>query len=177
MGEKYYFYEMNSFYLPLLLLCTLCVVSGCDSPDKRNHHRGNLDSPVTENSEYLRPDIFSSSPDKVEGCVGLYTYDSLNITFDNLDVDKGKKIVATKTGEFAFLRLHGKDVYLRYDSTKSGPVDKKTSREVYRGNEYTVVLITQEVRTEGETQWSTGILEIVQGNKHFRIKVKGLSGC
>src|ERR1700722_20659642 len=93
MGEKYYFYEMNSFYLPSLLLCILCVVSGCDSPDKRNRHRGNPDSPLTENSEFLRPDIFSSSPDKVEGCVGLYTYDSLNMTFDYPSGGRSKKIV------------------------------------------------------------------------------------
>jgi hypothetical protein len=33
------------------------------------------------------------------------------------------------------------------------------------------------VREVGETQWSTGTLEIIHGDKHFRIKVKGLSGC
>ncbi len=60
---------------------------------------------------------------------------------------------------------------------KSGPIDKKTYKEVYRGNGYTVVLITHALRVEGETQWETGTLEIIQGDKHFRIKVKGLSGC
>jgi hypothetical protein len=179
MGEIYYFYEMNArFALLLLLSLAFCAISGCDSPDRKTSHRhGKPDSTATENSEFLRPDIFFSSPGRVDGCVGLYTYDSLNVAFDSLDVDKGKKIFVTVSTDFAFLRLHRKDVYLHYDSAKSGPIDKKTFKEVYRGNEYTVVLITHELRVEGETQWSTGTLEIIQGDKHFRIKVKGLSGC
>jgi hypothetical protein len=178
MDEKYYFYEMNSFQRVLLLLWSICVISGCDSPDnKTSHRRSKPDSAATENSEFLRPDVFFSSPGKVEGCIGLYTYDSLAIPFDSLDVDQGKKVLVTKTNEFAFFRLHQKDVYLQYDSAKSGPIDKKTYKEVYRGNDYTVVLVTHEVRVEGEAQWETGTLEIIHGDKHFRIKVKGLSGC
>jgi hypothetical protein len=176
--KKYYFYEMNSIHRLLLLSLTLCVISGCDSPDRKNAHRhGKPDSTATENTEFLRPDTFSASPDKVEGCIGLYTYDSLNIAFDSLDVDKGKKVLATKTTDFAFFRLHRKDIYLPYDRAKSGPIDKKTFKEVYRGNDYTVVLITHTVREEGESVWSTGTLEIIHGDEHFRIKIKGLSGC
>lgn len=168
---------MNSFHRLLLLAWAVCTIVGCDSPDRKSSHHRKPDSAGTENSEFLRPDVFSSSPSKVEGCVGLYTYDSLNIPTDNLDVDKGRKILATKSGEFAFFRLHGKDVYLRFDSAKSGPIDKKTSREVYRGNEYTVTLVMQNIQTEGETQQSTGTLEIIMKDKHFKIRVKGLSGC
>jgi hypothetical protein len=169
---------MNSFQRLLLLFWAVYMITGCDSPDSRaSHHRGKPDSAAIENSEFLRPDIFFSSPGKVDGCVGLYTYDSLAIPFDSLDVDKGQKILVTVSTNFAFFRLHRKDVYLHYDSAKSGPVDKRTFKEVYRGNEYTVVLVMRTVREEGETQWSTGTLEIIHGDKHFRIKVKGLSGC
>jgi hypothetical protein len=176
--KKYYFYEMNSFHRLLPLFWAVCMIAGCDSPDRRTSHpRGKPDSAGTEYSEFLRPDIFFSSPGKVDGCVGLYTYDSLAIAFDSLDVDKGGKILVTVPTDFAFFRLHRKDIYLHYDSAKSGPVDKKTFKEVYRGNDYTVVLIMHTVREEGETQWSTGTLEIIHGDKHFRIKVKGLSGC
>ncbi len=110
---------MNSFHRLLLLFWFVCAISGCDSPDsKASHRRGKPDSATTENTEFLRPDVFFSSPGKVEGCVGLYTYDSLEMVFDSLDVDKGKKILVTKTSEFAFFRLHRKDVYLPYDSSK-----------------------------------------------------------
>src|SRR5580704_13149042 len=107
---------MNSSFRLLLLTWVVVAIAGCDSKDKKSSHQGKPDNPVAENNEFLRPDLFSAAPEKVEGCVGLYTYDSLNIPFENLDVDKGKKIVVTKTGEFAFFRLHGKDVYLHYDS-------------------------------------------------------------
>jgi hypothetical protein len=169
MGEIYYFYEMNTIHRIMVLSLVVCASAGCDSPDRKTAH--------PENTEFLRPDVFSASPDKVEGCVGLYTYDSLNIAFDSLDVDKGKKILATKTTDFAFLRLHRKDIYLAYDRAKSGPIDKKTFKEVYRGNDYTVVLITHTLREEGESVWSTGTLEIIQGDKHYLIKIRGLSGC
>lgn len=178
MGEIYYFYEMNAFHRLLFPFCAACLLSGCDSPDRKTSHRhGKPDSAVTENTEFLRPEIFSVSPDKIDGCVGLYTYDSLNIAFDSLDVDKGRKILATKTTDFAFLRIHRKDVYLPFDRTKSGPIDKGTYRAVYRGMEYTVVLVTRTVREEGESVWSTGTMEIIFKDKHFTIKVKGLSGC
>jgi hypothetical protein len=169
---------MNPFRRLLLLLLAGCVIVGCDSPDGKNSHRhGKAESAVVENSEFLRPDIFYAAPSRVDGCVGLYTYDSLNIAFDSLDVDKGKKIFVTVPTSFAFLRLHRKDVYLHYDSAESKQIDSKTFREVYRGSDYTAVLITHSVREEGETVWSTGTLEIVFKDKHFKIRVRGLSGC
>jgi hypothetical protein len=174
----YYFYEMNLFCRLLLLLLAVFWIAGCDSSDKRNPRRhGKPDSSASENSEFLRPDTFFASPGKVDGCVGLYTYDSLNIAFDSLDVDKGKKIFVTVTGSFAFFRLHRKDVYLHFDSAQSKRIDPKTFREVYRGNDYTAVLTTHLDRVEGETVWSTGMLEIIFKDKHFKIKIKGLSGC
>jgi hypothetical protein len=177
-----YIYSMNPFYRCLLLfLLAGFAIPGCDSPGKNTSHRhGKVDSPSAgDNSAALRPDIFFFAPGNVEGCVGLYTYDSLNIAFDSLDVDKGKKILVTKTTEFAFFRLHRKDIILHYDQAESKQLDKKTFKEVYRGDDYTVVLTTHSVREEGETVWSTGTLEIIQiqGNKHFKIKIRGLSGC
>ncbi len=161
----------------LLLLAALILAIGCDEPGNRGGGRrhGKVDSP--ENSNALRPDVFISGPNTLEGCVGLYTYDSLNIAFDNLDVDKGRKIFATKTSAFAYLRMHNKDIVLHYDQAGSGKVDDKTTREVYRGGEYTAILITHSLQEQGETVWSSGTLEIIHGDKHFKVKVRGLSGC
>jgi hypothetical protein len=174
-----YFYDMKVTPRLLLLSLALLVFAGCDSPEKKNaHRRGKPDSAgVLENSEALRPEVFQASPNKVDGCVGLYTYDSLDIAFADLDVDKGKKIFVTVAGGFAFFRLHGKDIYLKYDSGQSKEIDTKTSKEVYRGNDYTAVLETHAVRTEGETVWEAGTLEIMYKGRRFAIKVRGLSGC
>ena len=107
----------------------------------------------------------------------MYTYDSLKTSFDNLDVDKGKKILATKTAELAYLRYRGKDVVMKYDKKESKVVDKQTTREVYRGNGYVVVLTIQIIQVKGEEMLSTGTLEISQGDKKVKIKISGVSGC
>jgi hypothetical protein len=56
-------------------------------------------------------------------------------------------------------------------------VDKKTVREVYRNGEYTAILVTHSLQAEGETILISGTLEIIRGNQHFKVKVKGVSGC
>jgi hypothetical protein len=171
---------MNSFNRCLLLLIlTGVMTAGCDSPDgKAPHHHGKADAaPAIENSAFLRPDLFVAGPGTLEGCVGLYTYDSLDVATENLDVDKGQKIFATKASSFAFLRIHNHNVVLQYDHTGSGAVDKNTVREVYKGGDYTAILVTHSLQAQGETILIAGTLEIIQGNKHFKVKIKGVSGC
>ena len=165
-------------YEPFKPLAASLFIAGCDDPPKKRAVRRPKDSAtvVVENTLAL-PDIFVASPHGIQGCVGLYTYDSLKTSFDNMDVDKGKKILATKTAEFAYLRHHGKDIVLKYDRKESRVVDKTTNKEVYRGNGYVVVLLTQVIQVKGEEMLSTGTLEIIQGEKRVKIKISGVSGC
>jgi hypothetical protein len=173
-----YFYPMNPFNRCLLLLLLAgWLVAGCDSPgDGTSRHHGKSD-PAEGNAAQLRPDLFVTGPGTLDGCVGLYTYDSLNVAFDSLDVDKGRKIFATKASSFAFVRIHNRNITLQYDRAASGAVDKKTVREVYRGGEYTAILVTHSLQAEGETILISGTLEIIRGARHFKVKVKGVSGC
>jgi hypothetical protein len=172
---------MNLF-TRLLLIIPLAVffIAGCDEPPKKRvsrHPKDPSPSAPVEKNTLPPPDIFVASPHGIQGCVGLYTYDSLKTSFDNMDVDKGKKILATKTAEFAFLRVHGKDVVLKYDKKESKVVDKTTNKEVYRGNGFVLVLLTQVIQVKGEEMLSTGTLEISQGDKKIKIKISGVSGC
>jgi|SRR6185312_15175120 len=168
---------MNLFQRFLPIFLAACWVTGCDAPgDKPAHRHARADSAVGSGAE-LRPDLFSAAPETVEGCVGLYTYDSLNISFDSLDVDKGKKLLATKSGSFAYLRLHGKSMILHFDSTQSAKTGEKGFREVYRDGDYTVVLVLRTLEEEGEAVKEAGTMEIIHGGKHYVIRVKGLSGC
>jgi hypothetical protein len=174
---------MNLFNRPLLIcLFSIAVIAGCDEPPKKHvtRHAAAADasgSAAAEKNTLPPPDIFVAAPHTIEGCVGLYTYDSLKTSFDNMDVDKGRKILATKTAEFAFLRWHGKDVVMKYDKKESKVVDKTTNKEVYRGNGFVVVLMMQVIQVKGEEMLSTGTLEIIQGDKRIKIKVSGVSGC
>ncbi len=178
---------MNLFNRPLLIcLLGITLITGCDEPPKKHgtrHAAAGAGKDVTggdsgaEKNTLPPPDMFVAAPHTIEGCVGLYTYDSLKTSFDNMDVDKGRKILATKTAEFAFLRWHGKDVVMKYDKKESKVVDKTTTKEVYRGNGFVVVLMMQVIQVKGEEMLSTGTLEIIQGDKRIRIKVSGVSGC
>jgi len=174
---------MNLFNRPLLIcLLSIAVIAGCDEPPKKHvtRHAVAADaagSAAAEKNTLPPPDIFVAAPHTIEGCVGLYTYDSLKTSFDNMDVDKGRKILATKTAEFAFLRWHGKDVVMKYDKKESKVVDKTTTKEVYRGNGFVVVLMMQVIQVKGEEMLSTGTLEVIQGEKRIKIKVSGVSGC
>ena len=165
----------------LIFLLASLFIAGCDDPPKKRAVRRPKETTapapaVVERNTLPPPDIFVASPHTIQGCVGLYTYDSLKSSFD-MDVDKGKKILATKTAEFAYLRVHGKDVLLKYDRKESKVVDKTTNKEVYRGNGYVVVLLTQVIQVKGEEMLSTGTLEIIQGDKRVKIKISGVSGC
>src|ERR1700760_4622990 len=179
---------MNLFNRPLLIcLLGLAVIAGCDEPPKKHGTRPVAPadgsgasagaSAAAEKNTLPPPDIFVAAPHTIEGCVGLYTYDSLKTSFDNMDVDKGRKILATQTAESAFLRWHGKDVVTKYDKKESKVVDKTTNKEVYRGNGFVVVLMMQVIQVKGEEMLSTGTLEIIQGDKRIKIKVSGVSGC
>jgi hypothetical protein len=169
---------MNLFYRCLLIVLTVVCVAGCDEPaPKKRSVRHDSSAAVPDLNTLALPDVFVAAPHTIEGCVGLYTYDSLKTSFDNLDVDKGKKILATKTAEIAYLRYHGKDVVMKYDKKESKVVDKQTTREVYRGNGYVVVLTIQIIQVKGEEMLSTGTLEITHEDKKVKIKVSGVSGC
>src|ERR1700744_2503280 len=170
---------MNLLNRSLLLLfgCSLIFLScGQFGPDDGKPHKKPA---AIDNTAALlaRPGVFTNAPAKIEGCEGLYTYDSLNIPFDNLDVDKGQKIFAIKSSAFGYFKMGGHDVYLGYDSSQSRRLDDKTIKEVFRGNGYVAVLIVKTLEGEGEAVWEEGTLEIVKGVKRVKIKVRGLSGC
>src|ERR1700760_409587 len=81
-----YFYAMNltnplkpTFFAVFLLAI---MMTACDQFDKPARH-GKHDSATGYAT--LRPQVFVNAPDSLEGCQGLYTYDSLKIPFDSLD--------------------------------------------------------------------------------------------
>jgi hypothetical protein len=157
------------------LLATVFLAAGCGQfGDDKPHHKEVKSAPAL-----FHPDVFVVAPDKIAGCSGLYTYDSLNVAFDNLDVDKGKKIFATKTKVLAFLRVHNQDVFLKYDAAESKAANEKSPKEIeiYKGSGYVAVLTLHMMNAEGEVVWKGGTLEITWGKQKVTIKIRGISGC
>ncbi len=156
------------------MICVFAVSCG-QFGDGKPHHKPVSAAPVDKT--VVQPDIFEVAPNKIAGCSGLYMYDSLMTSYDNLDVDKGKKILAVKTESLAYLKIKGKDVFLTYDKASSGLMSDGNKKEVYKGAGITAVLVIQEIGAEGETVRQGGTLEISKGKAKVKIKIKGLSGC
>ena len=171
-----YFYAMKSLKPPFFTVLLLAaMMTACDQFDKPARH-GKSDSVMGYAA--LRPQVFITAPDSLEGCQGLYTYDSLKIPFDSLDVDKGKKIFVTKPTEFGILMLGNKKVALKYDRDESKELGAKSFKEVYKGNDGLMVILTdQAIKKDGEVVWVTGTLEIRRGKSWIRVRIRGVVGC
>lgn len=164
---------LKPFFFTFLL--TAAMMAGCDQFDKPSRH-GKTDSATGYAA--LRPQVFVNAPDSLEGCQGLYTYDSLRIPFDSLDADKGKKIFVTRPTEFGVLMIGNKRVTLKYDRGESGSGDAGSIKEVYKGAAGLMAILNyQSVRKNGEVVWVTGTLEIRRGPSWIRVRIRGVVGC
>ena len=130
--------------------------------------------------DIIKLESFSQIPSEIDGCVGLYTYDSISLK-------KGKYIIATDLQKFAFIKIDGNKIQLKFVGNDSllGDVSqrKKTYAAVYKGINYQIILNTIPAKSasktseEEETWFDKGTVEISVGNKRIKIKVHGRSGC
>ncbi|MDP4218747.1 MAG: hypothetical protein Q8927_21335 [Bacteroidota bacterium] len=117
----------------------------------------------------IKLEVFPSTPKEIEGCSGLYSYASTA-------VEKQEYIFATKTEEFAIIRIGGKNISLKM--VKTTEPARGIYKEVYEGNGYTAILTTKEVKKTGdEGALYVGTLEIRHGATKLVVKVHGESGC
>jgi len=115
-----------------------------------------------------KPD-FIKIPFAIDGCSGLYTYDSIPLK-------KQQYIFVTNLQELAFIKIAGKQIKLKETAHKSFP--NKTDKTTYTGSGFTVILTTKTVKETGnETGIETGTIEIIKGTRHFSIKIHGEGGC
>jgi hypothetical protein len=117
----------------------------------------------------LKLDFFSKIPSAIDGCSGLYTYDTIL-------TKKKKYIIVTDLQELAFIRINGKEIKLTRISNKELP--KQTYVSKYSGDGYTVILTTKTGKQTGDEVYSeTGSIEVIKGTEKIMIKIHGESGC
>jgi hypothetical protein len=165
------------FSLVALLLLAACS----DSEQKTPAAPGDIPARATDSTTVeaplaaqhdtaFRPGFFPSFPDTLNGCSSYFTYDTTAM-------ENGKYIFLTNYGDLALIRVDGKDIYLHKDRQESKPPAEDESRDVYRGEGYTVVLETRRIKTTDEVSYYTGILHITGHAVNVRFRVHGEAGC
>jgi hypothetical protein len=130
--------------------------------------------------EILKLNYFEKIPPEVDGCNGLYTYDSVSL-------NRKKYIIVTDLSEFALININGNQIRLKYEGNGLLAGDnsqaKKTFNTVYNGKNIQLILNTRPEKKgaksweESETWRDRGTLEIIVGDRHVKIRVHGISGC
>jgi hypothetical protein len=128
----------------------------------------------------IKLNYFEHIPPEVDGCSGLYTYDSVSLK-------KKKYIIVTDLSEMALVNVNGSQIQLKYAGNGAIAGDnsqvKKTFYTMYNGKILLVILNTRPERKAGksweetETWRDRGTVELIMGERHIRIRIHGISGC
>jgi YD repeat-containing protein len=130
--------------------------------------------------DFVKLNYFDKIPPELDGCNGLYTYDSVSL-------NRKKYIIVTDLSEFALININGNQIRLKYDGSGllagDNSQNKKTFNTVYNGKNIQLILNTKPEKKaaksweESETWRDRGTLEIILGDRHVKIRVHGISGC
>jgi hypothetical protein len=130
--------------------------------------------------DIVKLNYFEKIPPELDGCNGLYTYDSVSL-------NRKKYIIVTDLSEFALININGNQIRLKYEGNGLLAGDnsqtKKTFNTIYNGKNIQLILNTKPEKKaaksseESETWRDRGTLEIIMGDRHVKIRVHGISGC
>lgn len=122
-----------------------------------------------EQTSTTRLNLFNNIPEQIDGCSGLYTYDSIPL-------QQQRYLFASNLQELAFVKINSRQITLNL--LKREKLSKEVYRNTYEGGGYKVILQIKAVKRSGdELFYNTGTLEIWQGEKNLRVKIHGESGC
>jgi len=116
----------------------------------------------------LSVDFITKIPPQIDGCSGLYTYDTTSMK-------KKKYIIVTDLQELGFIKIMGKEIKLKVSSKKE--LSATTFRTVFIGEGYIITLTTKTGKQIDEVSIETGTLEIIKGSQKITLKVYGEAGC
>ena len=122
-----------------------------------------------QKTQTIKLEFFKKIPSQIDGCSGLYTYDSTSLK-------KKKYIVVTNLQETAFIKVKGNRITLKRISNTE--LSKNSYKAIFKGGGYTLVLTTKTLKQSGDEVWiERGSVEILQGKNKVTIKIHGESGC
>lgn len=121
-----------------------------------------------QNTESLKMDFITKFPSVIDGCSGVYTYDTTS-------TKKKKYIIVTDLQELGFIKIHGKEIKLNITDKKD--LSSTSFRTTFKGDGYTVILTTNTVKQIDELSIENGTLEITKGSLKMVLTIHGESGC
>lgn len=122
-----------------------------------------------QEKQLLKLEFFDKIPLEIDGCSGLYTYDTTLIK-------KEKYIIITDLQDLAFIKVQGRQIKLKF--FKNIELQQSTYKAIYKGEGYTITLTTSTVKQiDTELSLENGKLEILKGTSKLSVKIHGKSGC
>ena len=125
---------------------------------------------VAKGDTTFKLDFFDEIPDTISGCGEYFTYDTSK-------VEKGRYIFLSNLTEFAIIKINGKDIYLKRDTTESKEINGKSYIAVYKCRDYKAVLTIKQTKTYDEGGAYSGTLQIIGEKINTTFKVHGEAGC
>jgi hypothetical protein len=93
------------------------------------------------------------------------------------EVLKDRYIFLSNLTEFAIIKINGKDIYLKRDSSESKEINNKSYLAVYKSRDYKAILTVKQSKSFDEGGIYFGTLQIIGDKLNTTFKVHGESGC
>lgn len=124
-----------------------------------------------EKEKKINLDYFEITPDTIDGCNYTFRYDSINKS-------PSKDIFVSNITDFAIIKVNGKDVYLKKDTTESKQISEKRFIDIFIGKDFKTIINFELYNQIDESYEFKGTLEILGENKFKKIiKIRGQGGC
>jgi hypothetical protein len=140
------------------------------TPKKTEKKTAAKTSPTTPVFTGPRLEFLKSIPGSIDGCGEFFTYDSVKLSDE-------KYVFLSDMGDFALIRIKGKDIELKKNRRESKQLTAISSIEVYYAVGYKVILRKKEEKVVDELYTYSGTIQIISKKIKTTFKVRGEGGC
>jgi hypothetical protein len=158
-------------------LCHLFLIS-CSFNTKNEKKATVCDSVINRSSKLEIENVSSVKLEYFDGLPDVFKNDGGDMyTYDSVKLDDKKYIFLSNLSGMAAVRINGREIYLKPDSSQFTVRDNGSYQEVWVGEVVQIVLIIKVVsgfkEDEGEGSYLEGVLELKTKNTTSKIKIHG----
>lgn len=157
-------------------LFAVVVLTCCDNNDKAVNKKAKPGTArktgANKQQEKKGPfklDLFAA-PASIDGCSETFTYDTCK-------PDNYRYVFVSDYGDNHFIKVKGKQIRLKKDSSPSNELNTKNYISVYHGGGFKVVLKLKVVEQYEEAAMYKGTIQITGNKTDATFKIHGVGGC